>query len=187
MIIEREHGIHNPNCKKSLIVRSCVFTQLSQSMRKSSLSVVARQEATPRLRWQGKDCKSYCSKQHSSQGPRLHALSQPYPLRILTRYRYHIGESLLPSVRHYLRFIGAEQKLVEYGFKHKVWWPVVEASVVSKREIFLTPPIARCSYQVQSVQAGGMYVTHARISVHALICTYRRHLRHRLYCARTQQ
>ncbi|KAF8448672.1 hypothetical protein L210DRAFT_3522844 [Boletus edulis BED1] len=33
--------------------------------------------------------------------------------------RYHIGESLIPSVRHYLRFIGAEQKLVEYGFKHK--------------------------------------------------------------------
>ncbi|KAF8551969.1 FAD/NAD(P)-binding domain-containing protein [Imleria badia] len=33
--------------------------------------------------------------------------------------RYHIGESLIPSVRHYLRFIGAEQKLVEYGFKRK--------------------------------------------------------------------
>ncbi|KAG1740887.1 uncharacterized protein EDB91DRAFT_1248267 [Suillus paluster] len=33
--------------------------------------------------------------------------------------RYHIGESLIPSVRHYLRFIDAEQKLVEMGFKHK--------------------------------------------------------------------
>ncbi|KAF9228379.1 FAD/NAD(P)-binding domain-containing protein [Gyrodon lividus] len=33
--------------------------------------------------------------------------------------RYHIGESLIPSVRHYLRFVGAEQKLVDYGFKHK--------------------------------------------------------------------
>ncbi|KAG2366743.1 hypothetical protein BDR07DRAFT_1449238 [Suillus spraguei] len=33
--------------------------------------------------------------------------------------RYHIGESLIPSVRHYLRFIDAEKKLVEMGFKHK--------------------------------------------------------------------
>ncbi|KAJ3570902.1 hypothetical protein NP233_g4097 [Leucocoprinus birnbaumii] len=33
--------------------------------------------------------------------------------------RYHIGESLIPSVRHYLRFIGAEDKLANYGFVHK--------------------------------------------------------------------
>ncbi|KIK78138.1 hypothetical protein PAXRUDRAFT_342290 [Paxillus rubicundulus Ve08.2h10] len=33
--------------------------------------------------------------------------------------RYHIGESLIPSVRHYLRFIDAEQKLAKHGFKHK--------------------------------------------------------------------
>ncbi|KAG9311921.1 hypothetical protein JVU11DRAFT_8182 [Chiua virens] len=33
--------------------------------------------------------------------------------------RYHVGESLIPSVRHYLRFIDAEQTLVEWGFKHK--------------------------------------------------------------------
>ncbi|EGO00884.1 hypothetical protein SERLA73DRAFT_167102 [Serpula lacrymans var. lacrymans S7.3] len=33
--------------------------------------------------------------------------------------RYHVGESLIPSVRHYLRFIDAEQKLVQCGFKHK--------------------------------------------------------------------
>ncbi|KIJ65857.1 hypothetical protein HYDPIDRAFT_109904 [Hydnomerulius pinastri MD-312] len=33
--------------------------------------------------------------------------------------RYHIGESLIPSVRHYLRYIGAEQKLADHGFKHK--------------------------------------------------------------------
>ncbi|KAG2137224.1 hypothetical protein BD769DRAFT_1638137 [Suillus cothurnatus] len=33
--------------------------------------------------------------------------------------RYHVGESLIPSVRHYLRFIDAEKKLVEMGFKHK--------------------------------------------------------------------
>ncbi|KXN91083.1 Tryptophan 2-halogenase, partial [Leucoagaricus sp. SymC.cos] len=33
--------------------------------------------------------------------------------------RYHVGESLIPSVRHYLRFIGAEDKLANYGFVRK--------------------------------------------------------------------
>ncbi|KAH7915075.1 hypothetical protein BJ138DRAFT_225578 [Hygrophoropsis aurantiaca] len=33
--------------------------------------------------------------------------------------RYHVGESLIPSIRHYLRFIGAEQKLIDHGFAHK--------------------------------------------------------------------
>ncbi|KAF7799925.1 hypothetical protein EIP86_011168 [Pleurotus ostreatoroseus] len=33
--------------------------------------------------------------------------------------RYHIGESLLPSVRHYLRFIGAEDKVAAHGFARK--------------------------------------------------------------------
>ncbi|KAF9243103.1 hypothetical protein BU15DRAFT_86521 [Melanogaster broomeanus] len=46
-------------------------------------------------------------------------LQVPFPIGTYTSCRYHIGESLIPSVRHYLRFIGAEQKLAEYGFKHK--------------------------------------------------------------------
>ncbi|KAF8178542.1 FAD binding domain-containing protein [Mycena galopus ATCC 62051] len=33
--------------------------------------------------------------------------------------RYHVGESLIPSVRHYMRFIGADQKLASHGFVHK--------------------------------------------------------------------
>ncbi|GJE91513.1 FAD/NAD(P)-binding domain-containing protein [Phanerochaete sordida] len=33
--------------------------------------------------------------------------------------RYHIGESLLPSVRHYLRFIDAEEKVAAHGFARK--------------------------------------------------------------------
>ncbi|KAJ7188603.1 FAD binding domain-containing protein [Mycena filopes] len=33
--------------------------------------------------------------------------------------RYHVGESLIPSVRHYMRFIGADEKLAGYGFVHK--------------------------------------------------------------------
>ncbi|KAJ7487007.1 putative halogenase [Mycena latifolia] len=34
--------------------------------------------------------------------------------------RYHIGESMLPSCRPLLRFIGAEQKVIDYGFCVKV-------------------------------------------------------------------
>lgn len=33
--------------------------------------------------------------------------------------RYHIGESLIPSVRHHLRFIGAEEKVASHGFFKK--------------------------------------------------------------------
>ncbi|KAI0364421.1 FAD/NAD-P-binding domain-containing protein [Pilatotrama ljubarskyi] len=33
--------------------------------------------------------------------------------------RYHIGESLLPSVRHFLRFIDAEAKIASHGFARK--------------------------------------------------------------------
>ncbi|KAJ7157844.1 hypothetical protein C8R43DRAFT_1124994 [Mycena crocata] len=33
--------------------------------------------------------------------------------------RYHIGESMLPSLRHFLRFIDAERKVEEYGFQKK--------------------------------------------------------------------
>ncbi|KAF5345340.1 hypothetical protein D9758_008428 [Tetrapyrgos nigripes] len=33
--------------------------------------------------------------------------------------RYHIGESLIPSIRPYMRFIDCEEKLANYGFYHK--------------------------------------------------------------------
>ncbi|KII95738.1 hypothetical protein PLICRDRAFT_129672 [Plicaturopsis crispa FD-325 SS-3] len=33
--------------------------------------------------------------------------------------RYHVGESLIPSVRHYLRFIGAEEAVEKWGFVRK--------------------------------------------------------------------
>ncbi|KZT69721.1 FAD/NAD(P)-binding domain-containing protein [Daedalea quercina L-15889] len=33
--------------------------------------------------------------------------------------RYHIGESLIPSVRHYLRFLGAEDLIATHGFVMK--------------------------------------------------------------------
>ena len=39
---------------------------------------------------------------------------------VLLSYRYHVGESLIPSIRHYMRFIGAEEKLANHGFVRKV-------------------------------------------------------------------
>lgn len=35
-------------------------------------------------------------------------------------FRYHIGESLLPSIRHHLRFIEADDKVDSFGFFKKV-------------------------------------------------------------------
>jgi hypothetical protein len=32
---------------------------------------------------------------------------------------YHVGESLIPSVRHYFRYIGAEAILASHGFISK--------------------------------------------------------------------
>jgi hypothetical protein len=51
-----------------------------------------------------------------------------FPLACMRKYlinpplyfRYHIGESLLPSVRHHLRFIGADDKVDSFGFFKKV-------------------------------------------------------------------
>jgi flavin-dependent dehydrogenase len=34
--------------------------------------------------------------------------------------RYHIGESMLASMRHFLRFIDLEKKFDSYGFARKV-------------------------------------------------------------------
>lgn len=34
--------------------------------------------------------------------------------------RYHIGESLLPSIRTFSRFIDAEDKILNHGFTEKV-------------------------------------------------------------------
>lgn len=34
--------------------------------------------------------------------------------------RYHIGESMLPSLNSFMRFIGAEEKLRDHGFTTKV-------------------------------------------------------------------
>lgn len=35
--------------------------------------------------------------------------------------RYHIGESMLPSCRPFMNFIGAEEKVINHGFRVKVF------------------------------------------------------------------
>lgn len=66
----------------------------------------------------------------------------------LTYNRYHIGESLIPSVRHYLRFIGAEDKLANHGFVPKVGgYPKLRENAVCN-----VVNVARLRYQIQSVQ-----------------------------------
>lgn len=41
-----------------------------------------------------------------------------------TFLRYHVGESMLPSMRNYLRFIGAEDDFTKHGFLNKVVLPL---------------------------------------------------------------
>lgn len=67
---------------------------------------------------------------------------------------YHVGESLIPSARHYLRFIGAEDKLANYGFVRKVGMKDVFMY------LFLTVQIslAWVCHQIQPVQTRGLYV-----------------------------
>lgn len=67
--------------------------------------------------------------------------------------RYHVGESLIPSIRHYLRFIDAEDKLVNAGFIRKVCTPT------SCRILLIYPLLARISHQIQSIQARRMYAS----------------------------
>jgi hypothetical protein len=40
--------------------------------------------------------------------------------RLIGSFRYHIGESMLPSMRHFLRFIDLDSTFDKYGFKIKV-------------------------------------------------------------------
>lgn len=44
--------------------------------------------------------------------------------------RYHVGESMLPSMRHFLRFIGAYEKLDAHGFIIKVTLVLFRESIL---------------------------------------------------------
>jgi 2-polyprenyl-6-methoxyphenol hydroxylase-like FAD-dependent oxidoreductase len=42
------------------------------------------------------------------------------PTLTLILLSYHVGESMLPTIRHYLRFIGCDEKFDAHGFAIKV-------------------------------------------------------------------
>lgn len=41
--------------------------------------------------------------------------------------RYHVGESLLASIRHFLRFIDLDEEFDKYGFHHKATLPALDS------------------------------------------------------------
>jgi hypothetical protein len=54
-------------------------------------------------------------------------------------FRYHIGESLLPSVRHHLRFIGVDDKVDSFGFFKKVRLVYILPGTANHRLRMLSP------------------------------------------------
>ncbi|KAH0831014.1 hypothetical protein J3R83DRAFT_13499, partial [Lanmaoa asiatica] len=86
--------------------------------------------------------------------------------------RYHIGECLVPSVRHYLRFVDAEQKLVDYGFKHKLGAAIKFNQF--KREgyrDFVTSGHNNSSWNVTKLDFDNLLLDHTRESG---VCVYER-------------
>lgn len=65
--------------------------------------------------------------------------------------RYHVGESMLASLRPFLRFIDLDSTFVEHGFKRKV--REIHTCV---REYIFNRFTGRCSIQAQPEEAGGL-------------------------------
>lgn len=78
-------------------------------------------EVTPPLRSHEKASVSSCSRWPSFRGMCPCYLLTFFTMggKFIDSCRYHIGESLIPSARHFLRFIGAEEKVAEHGFAMK--------------------------------------------------------------------
>lgn len=71
----------------------------------------------------------------------------------ITFTRYHVGESMLPSMRHFLRFIGLDEKFDAHGFRIKVGssrFPFIRSYQG------LTLPAERSRLQVQLVSASSL-------------------------------
>ena len=47
--------------------------------------------------------------------------------------RYHVGESMLASMRHFLRFIDLDETFNNHGFKVKVCFPAATEVLYSHR------------------------------------------------------
>ena len=63
---------------------------------------------------------SSSSRQKSFQGWFLSIAGKWYVKHLTSGNRYHIGESMLPSMRHFLKFIDAYEKWDAHGFNVKV-------------------------------------------------------------------
>jgi flavin-dependent dehydrogenase len=61
--------------------------------------------------------------------------------------RYHIGESLLPSIRPFLRFVDLEETFQNHGFQKKVSPGSIAKNFIGTQSQ-LTCAKARCSLQV---------------------------------------
>lgn len=89
-----------------------------------SLSLADRPQHSEVLIIGGGPAGSYAAAALAREGVQVTLLEQSkFP-------RYHIGESLIPSVRHYLRFIGAEDKIKAHGFIRKVSSPIIHAPIM---------------------------------------------------------
>ena len=94
---------------------------LPKSTLQYSSSAVDRRGATPRVSSRERAWVSYCSRRRSFRGTSHRSVdTDALSGRMGVTHRYHIGESLIPSVRHYLRFVCAEENVEGYGFMHKV-------------------------------------------------------------------
>jgi hypothetical protein len=79
----------------------------------------AQREAMPPLLWLERGSLWYWQRLRSFLGkPCVHfAILSPLTVQ---GPRYHIGESMLPSIRPFMRFIDAEEKVSSHGFTFKV-------------------------------------------------------------------
>lgn len=75
--------------------------------------------------WRGKASTASSSKQRNSPGMTARFPSAVRDVRLWLTidadlFRYHIGESMLASIRHFFRFIDLDETFDNYGFRVKV-------------------------------------------------------------------
>jgi len=99
--------------------RLSLLLPFSGSLLKYWSSVVGLLAHMQRQPWPEKAYKSLYWSPQNFQG-RHRSLQNTFSHFIQLFSRYHVGESLIPSARHYLRFIDAEKKMMNCGFTRKV-------------------------------------------------------------------
>ena len=73
----------------------------------------------------------------SNEAQMLSATARLYPSASVARkaLRYHVGESMLPSMRHFLKFIDAYEKWDAHGFNVKVRYEKRKLNVRGHRSL----------------------------------------------------